>query len=194
MKKISTDTNIELLNLESIQGEKVSIPHDINFTHLQFRRFAGCPMCNLHIQNFIQNHQTLLSNGIQEVAVFHSTKASLLSHHAEAPFPLIADPDKLLYREFGVEQSIFSILHPRAWVAGIKGLFVPSIGLPNFGESVIGLPADFLINNLGKVVAFKYGTHAYDQWELEEVIDLVNSISKPYETLQHRSLRELDSL
>ena len=176
MNRINTETKLDSLDLESIQGKKINIPHPANFTHIQFRRFAGCPMCNLHIQTFIQNNQQLLANGIQEVAVFHSTKASMLAHHAEAPFPLIADPDKLLYKKFGVEQSILSILHPRAWLAGIKGLFGSGVGLPSFGESIIGLPADFLIDNLGNVVALKYGTHAYDHWELDEVIRLAKSV------------------
>lgn len=178
MNKLNTETKLEVLSLESIQGEKVSIPHKSYFTHLQFRRFAGCPMCNLHIQTFIKNNQQLHDNGIQEVAVFHSTKASMRSHHADAPFPLVADPDKLLYKKFGVEQSILSIMHPRAWWAGIKGIFAPGVGLPNMGESVIGLPADFLIDNLGKIVAFKYGVHAYDQWGFEEVINLVKSVAE----------------
>lgn len=178
MPKINTNAKIDELTLESIQGDTVSIPHKTNFTHLQFRRFAGCPMCNLHIQSFIRKHQDLISNGIQEVAIFHSTKSSMLSHYAEAPFPLIADAEKILYRKFGVEPSIMSILHPKAWVAGIKGLFVRGSGLPDFGESIIGLPADFLISNSGEVVAFKYGKHAYDHWELEEVITLAKNASK----------------
>lgn len=178
MNKITTETKINPFILESIQGELVNIPHDVNFTHLQFRRFSGCPMCNLHIQKFIQNSHLLMNNSIQEVVIFHSTKSSMLSHHANAPFPLIADPEKLIYKTFGVEKSIMSILHPRAWVAGIKGLFTQGIGLPDLGESVIGLPADFLIDKSGKVVALKYGTHAYDHWELEDVIEFANCASK----------------
>jgi peroxiredoxin len=178
MSKIKPGTTIEALNLEPIEGEQVRIPHRAHFTHLQFRRFAGCPMCNLHIQSFINGHQELLANGIQEVAVFHSTKTSMRSKHATAPFPLIADPEKLLYKKFGVEQSILSVLHPRAWVAGVKGLFTPGIGLPDMGESVIGLPADFLIDHAGKVVAVNYGKHAYDQWELEHVIGLARAAQK----------------
>lgn len=172
MSKVSVGTVIDELNIESIQGQAVQIPSNSNLTHLQFRRFAGCPMCNPHIQAFIRNHQTLVDHGIQEVAVFHSTKSDMLLHHSDAPFPLIADPDKSLYKKFGVEASVAALLHPKAWMAGMKGLFVRGAGLPALGESITGLPADFLIDASGKVLAVKYGTHAYDHWELEEVIEL----------------------
>jgi hypothetical protein len=34
----------------------------------------------------------------------------------------------------------------------------------------LGLPADILIDRTGAVVAVKYGTHAYDQWEVLELL------------------------
>ena len=39
----------------------------------------------------------------------------------------------------------------------------------------LGLPADFLIAKDGTVVAAKYGTHAYDQWEVPELLALANT-------------------
>jgi hypothetical protein len=34
----------------------------------------------------------------------------------------------------------------------------------------LGLPADFLIAPDGTVIAKKYGTHAYDQWSVDELL------------------------
>lgn len=34
----------------------------------------------------------------------------------------------------------------------------------------LGLPADFLIAGDGTVLACKYGTHAYDQWSVDELL------------------------
>jgi len=40
------------LGLAAISGETVPIPDpDGALTHLQFRRFAGCPICNLHLRS-----------------------------------------------------------------------------------------------------------------------------------------------
>ena len=36
----------------------------------------------------------------------------------------------------------------------------------------LGLPADFLIAPDGRTVARKYGRHAYDQWSVDELLDL----------------------
>ena len=178
MTQINPGKVIERKSLESIQGAHVDIPHPVQLTHLQFRRFAGCPMCNLHIQSFIRRHSDLVAHGIQEIAVFHSSKKAMLKHHSHAPFPLIADPTKSLYREFGVESSIMSVLNTKALYAAVSGLFRHGIGLPEFGESPLGLPADFLIDNTGRVVALKYGTHAYDQWEVDELLALAKQSSE----------------
>ena len=37
---------------------------------------------------------------------------------------------------------------------------------------VLGLPADFLINADGKIVASHYGRYAYDQWSVDELLAL----------------------
>jgi AraC-like DNA-binding protein len=34
----------------------------------------------------------------------------------------------------------------------------------------LGLPADFLIGTDGRVLALKYGTDAYDQWSVDELL------------------------
>jgi hypothetical protein len=36
----------------------------------------------------------------------------------------------------------------------------------------LGLPADFLVSSGGQLVASHYGTHASDQWSVDEVLAL----------------------
>lgn len=133
-------------------------------------------MCNLHMHSFIQRSDELVAHGIQEIAVFHSSKESMLEHHAAVPFALIADPAKSLYAKFGVEASILSVLHPRSWLPAIQGLFRHGVSLPDQGESPLGLPADFLIGKDGRVLACKYGSHAYDQWSVDELLELAKNV------------------
>lgn len=176
MKKMAVGKFIERRLIETIQSSKVEIPHPNQLTHLQFRRFAGCPMCNLHIHSFIQRHAELVAHEIQEIAVFHSTKKAMLEHHATAPFALIADPEKSLYAAFGVETSILSVLNPQSWLPAIQGLFKHGPSLPDLGETPLGLPADFLIGKDGRVLACKYGSHAYDQWSVDELLEFSRKI------------------
>ena len=173
--KITVGSLIKSRTVETIQSTRVDIPDPDRLTHLQFRRFAGCPMCNLHIQSFVRRNAELVAHGIEEIAVFHSSRKAMLEHLVTAPFALIADPAKSLYAEFGVEGSFLSVLHPRSWLPAVQGLLRHGVSLPALGESPLGLPADFLIANGGRVLACKYGSHAYDQWTVDEVLELARN-------------------
>jgi peroxiredoxin len=159
--------------VKSIHGVDVLIPDPkVKWVHLQFRRFAGCPICNLHLQSFIRRNQQIKDAGIEEVVVFHSPDSSLLPYQGKFPFIVVGDPEKKLYREYGVESSILALLDPRAWPAIIKGNMAKDkpTGKPEGGP--LGLPADFLIGPDGKIKACRYGRYAYDQWEVDEVLAL----------------------
>ena len=169
---------IQAIDLSNIHGSEVLIPSTRSkWIHLQFRRFAGCPIRNLHLQSVVQRNPELIAAGIQEVVVFHSPRESLLPFQGNFPFDVIADPEKKLYAEFGVDSSIFSLLDVRAWPAIIKGYGVAEkpVGDPEGGAT--GRPADFLISSEGKIVALKYGRHAYDQWSVDDVLQLVQEMN-----------------
>jgi hypothetical protein len=42
----------------------------------------------------------------------------------------------------------------------------------------LGLPADLLITADGSVAAVKYGAHAYDQWSVDELLDLASGFDR----------------
>ncbi|HEY1969331.1 MAG TPA: peroxiredoxin-like family protein [Pseudonocardia sp.] len=161
--------------LTSIHDAPVSIPDSAHLVHLQFRRFAGCPICNTHLRQIAQRHDDIQAAGIREVVVFHSSAAAMLPYHAELPFDTIADPDKTLYAEFGVKESIRALGSLRAARASIRG--IPRAvhtggirGATGVGERHLGQPADFLIDQHGRIIDRKYGNHAYDQWSVDELL------------------------
>lgn len=175
------------LELADISGQMVRVPDPAGeYVHLQLRRFAGCPICNLHLRSIVARHDEIRAGGIREVVVFHSTAAELAKHEAELPFPLIADPERVLYRRFGVERRLRSLLNLRALRAASAGLAVAlgrhstkrgALGpvLPRGGR--LGLPADLLIAPDGRIAALKYGRHAYDQWTVDELLDVTRAAS-----------------
>ena len=60
------------LELTASSGQPVVIPDPAgDFVHLQFRRFAGCPICNLHLRSIVRRYDEIRSHGIREVVVFH---------------------------------------------------------------------------------------------------------------------------
>lgn len=168
-------------HLETISSDRVPVPDRERLVHLQFRRFAGCPVCNLHLRSVAARHADIASAGIREVVLFHSTARSLRSSGAdELPFAVVPDPDKRLYREFGVESSWRSVADPRAWPAEIRGLLArlrrPSM---NLRGGALGLPAEFLVDPDGRVVASHYGAHADDQWTVDELLGIARISGGP---------------
>lgn len=169
--------------LTTIRDERIRLTAQEVLTHLQFRRYAGCPICNVHLRSVARRHEEIRAAGIREIAVFHSSVADMLPHHSALPFAVVADPAKELYTAFGVGSALRAVLHPRAWstplrprawsvvAGGIRAGGSPS---PAAGESVLGLPADFLIAPDGRFRAVKYGRHANDQWSVDELLRLAD--------------------
>ena len=168
--------------LVTVMGGPVRVPDPDRLTHLQFRRFAGCPVCNLHLRTFVTRRAEVEAAGIHEVVLFHSSVADLRPHVADLPFDVVADPEKALYREFGVEAAPRALLHPKAWPAIVRAVaaVLPDVvrkrkpappAKPEGGR--FGLPADFLIAPDGRVLASHHGTHVYDQWSVDELLNLL---------------------
>lgn len=168
--------------LVTISGARVQVPDPDRLLHLQFRRFAGCPVCNLHLRSIVTRRHEIAAANIREVIVFHSSAEELRKYTAELPWDVIADPYRELYREFGVSTSPRALLDPRGWPAILRGVAQAARATLRRGQVAppvkpeggsLGLPADFLISPDGRVLAAKHGTHVYDQWSVDELLALV---------------------
>ena len=171
--------------LVDIHGDLVQLPDLRRLVHLQFRRYAGCPVCNLHLRSIALRHDEILAAGIREVVVFHSSAETMLGFQGGLPFAAIADPEKKLYAEFGVEKmspmaALMAALSPRSWRAAGRALMrAPSLrGAAGRGEEHLGLPADFLIGPDGRVLAARYGKYVDDQWSVDELLDLAKNTQR----------------
>lgn len=120
--KIQAGAVVKPQELVTIQSERIQVPDSRRLVHLQFRRFAGCPVCSLHLHSFAQRDEEIEAAAIREVVIFHSTPELLLPHAGNLPFAVIADPDKRLYAEFGVESALRALLDPRAWVPVLRAV------------------------------------------------------------------------
>src|SRR6266487_571241 len=164
--------------LTTAAGAPVVVPDPDRLIHLQFRRFAGCPLCNLHLRSIVRRHDEIAAAGVREVVVFHSTAQELRAHTAGLPFAVVADPDKRLYVEFGVESGPRALLDPSVWGRIVQAISRDLAAILRRGQPPpalrqpggrLGLPADFLIAGDGRLVAAKYGSHAYDQWSVDDL-------------------------
>jgi peroxiredoxin len=158
--------------LESVTGEPIKLPDPNRLIHLQFRRFVDCPICNTHIVELRGRAREIEAAGIKEVIVFHSSAKSIRSYQKDVPFVMVGDPKKVLYEEFGLKTSLGFISSLKALGAWTRGIAHGHFGLRSFSGGRLGLPGDFLIAPSGQIKATKYGTHAYDQWSVDELIAL----------------------
>jgi peroxiredoxin len=193
--RLTAGTVVTARQLETTSGAAAAVPDPGALVHLQFRRFAGCPVCNLHLRSFVARQDEIAAAGVREVVVFHAPADELRPHVAGLPFPVVADPGKRLYAEFGVESARRALLDPRVWLPIVRGVLlslwgllrhrrpVPSL-IPHGGR--FGLPADFLIASDGRIVAVKYGEHAYDQWPVDE---LLSKVARERETTRQAPAR-----
>jgi len=167
--------------LVTLFGDAVNVPSPVERVHLQLRRFAGCPVCDRHLHELARRNAEIEAAGVREVVVFHSTAEELRKYEADLPFSVVPDPNKRLYFELGVESGPRALLDPRAWptiaravlrsagrVASGRGT-LPSL---NPGGGRLGLPAEFLIERDGSVLAAHYGEHAGDHWSVDELLRL----------------------
>lgn len=158
--------------LTTLAHGTIEVPDREHLVHLQFRRFAGCPVCSLHLRSFARRRAELEAAGVRVIAFFHSSADALRPYHADLPFPVVPDAERRWYRRFGVERSLRALAHPRAMWEGARGLaLAPSNPLRGEGGAN-GLPADFLVDRDGRLRAVHYGQHAADHWEVEEVVRL----------------------
>ena len=79
-------------DLPTLAGSIVRVPDPRKLIHLQMRRYAGCPICSLHLRSFVRRKDDLDRAGVREVAVFHSSAEALRKVHVS-----IDEGDKFKY-------------------------------------------------------------------------------------------------
>ncbi len=101
-------------------------------------------------------------------------------YESELPLDVVADPGRRMYTEFGVERSWRAVNAPAVFA---KAALHALAGYIKRERQVVrlrpeggrrGLPADFLIAPDGRLLAVKYGTHAGDQWTVDDILHLVS--------------------
>lgn len=174
-QRLEVGATIAPFTVDTLAHGALRVPSSTSLVHLQFRRFAGCPVCNLHLRSFARSVDALAAAGVTPIAFMHSTAASMREYQADLPFAVVPDPERRWYTRFAVERSMLALMHPSAVAAATRGMFsAPSNPLVGEG-GMNGLPADFLIDRRGALVAVKYGEHAADHWEVAEVIALAQA-------------------
>jgi peroxiredoxin len=158
------------LDLVDIYGQAIPIGGTGRRTLLSFFRDAACPFCNFRIYELTHHHAALSALGLDIVAVFGSGQAEVLHFVARhpRPFRVAADPVGASHRRYGIERSFWRKL--KAIVTRVPTLLrgLRIVGLAGLNTNNL-MPADFLIDEEGRIVEAYYGGDAGDRIPLERV-------------------------
>ncbi len=158
------------LQLVDIHGRPIAIGDRGRRTLLSFFRDAACPFCNFRIFELTHHYRALSALGLDVVAVFGSSREDVLRFVARhpRPFRIAADPLGASHARYGIERSLAGKLKAivRRVPTLLRGLRI--VGLAGLNTNNL-MPADFLIDEHGRVVEAWYGSDAGDRIPLERV-------------------------
>ena len=107
---------IENFTWRSTAGAILTIPDsDGQLINLQFSRFAGCPVCNMHFAGYRRHSADLQRAGVIVVVVFHSPEEDVVDLRGDLPFTLVSDPYRRYYTAFGVGTSALALAKPKVF-------------------------------------------------------------------------------
>lgn len=120
---------------------------------IAFFRHAGCPFCNLRVHNLTKAYQELKHKGLEMIFFFESKEQVLLRsifHKEVSPIPLISDPEKTWYANYGLEESLGKSVksHLTSFVQTVikaKTAKLPVHAMSG-DESFNTIPAEFLLD------------------------------------------------
>src|SRR5690606_39492252 len=76
-------TRVPALELTTIRADRLRVPDPDRLTHLVFRRFAACPICNVHLHSVARRHSEIVAAGVREIVVFHSSVDAMVPRSEE---------------------------------------------------------------------------------------------------------------
>ena len=180
---------------ETLAGKRVALAALRGRTVLlKFYRFATCPVCNLHMHRFIKEYGALEALGLTTVVLYHSPAERLQSaQRSVVPFDLVPDPDKRIFRTYGVETGWAGMLssavmrdYARALMAGLPPGLLTSDG------GITGNPADFIVDADGRIAFAHYGRHYADSLDAAGIARIRRGLEtgRPAVEVMARALRE----
>ncbi|MCR9249453.1 MAG: redoxin domain-containing protein [bacterium] len=180
--KIETGQLAPAFNTVDVRGEEMTVPNSKKrYILLSFMRGADCPFCNLRVLQLLIHQESLLSLGIETCLIFKATNQKLnqnISKTKPSKFRIIGDHDMSIHQLYHTEASWMGSLRS----LGKLGVMIQAIKKKVFKMSSLldlypVLPADFLVDQDGKVIMYHYGKDYSDNIKIESVIDKVVSLN-----------------
>jgi len=169
---LSTSNPAPTFAMPSLDGREVSLgDYRERKLLLCFFRYGACPLCNLRMTFLIDAYPRWQAQGLDVIAIFESPAERLLETVASQaiPFSVIPDPNRALYRLYGVVPSLWGYVVGAFRFRAFRDAFKRGFR-PGKGEGAITqLPAEFLIGPDLTIERAYYGKDIGDHLPLEEI-------------------------
>lgn len=169
------------VRLSDFKGKKIAIG---------FFRNVNCPFCNRRVHQIMLNNISFKQKDVQLVFLFESAAETLKKsafHQGISPWPLVGDPKKEIYDQYGVSTSMMGVVRTM-FSADMKtaNREAMALNLPSKKDkdaSMALLPADFFIDENFKIVKVHYGKHLDDHIDYSELLRFAG-IDDPFKNLK----------
>ena len=153
--------------LSDFQGKRIM---------LSFFRDAACPFCNFRIYELTHKYTMWKRQNLEIVTLFSSPANEVREHVARhpRPFRMISDPDLEIYNQYGVEHSAMALLKALLFRMPRIARGIATGGRPRPNPHVKLVPADFLIQEDGRIMDIWYGRNTSDHIPLQSVQSFIN--------------------
>lgn len=161
--------------IEDFKGENIKLSdYKDKKILLSFYRYASCPLCNLRIHNLIQKYPDYKNKNLITFTFFESSKESISEYvgKQEPPFSLIPDPERKVYKLYGVEKSILKYILGLFNGKLFEAMFIRGFKIGRMENDKTIVPADFLIED-GIIKVAYYGKNISDHLSFKVIEDFL---------------------
>jgi peroxiredoxin len=146
----ATDINGRPVDLAALRGARV---------WLSFLRFANCPLAQAKLDKI--KALAAAFPALRPIAI-GTPEVQRRPRYREAGFPVIADGEQALYRLYGAEHSFPRAIVPTNQWATVKALCRGYLLRVPLEKPWWRMPADFLIDENGRIAHAHYGRRMHD--------------------------------
>lgn len=173
--KLATHIKAPVFHRKDIFGRDINLKdYKDKQLLIAFFRHAGCPFCNLRVHALTKIHEEMKRKGLEMIFFFESSEKVLLRsifHKEVSPIPLISDPEKTIYDQYGIENSgvksaVSHITSFAQTAFKAKRAGVPMHAMKD-GESINTIPAEFLVGKDLTVKKVHYSQNLTDRMDMK---------------------------
>jgi peroxiredoxin len=163
--------------LDALDGSRLDCASPNGPVVLVLTRYAGCPVCQLHVGRIAAAMPELRARSCAVWMVFQSTPARLRAAMAEwkPGFAAVADPTARLYDAFGAGTSLAGFVHPRS-LSALGRAMAAGKRHGRFEGRELQMPAEFVIDHRGRIALAHYGRDVGDHVPAPALLAAVDSV------------------